>query len=153
MWYYTNLCRCANVLYSSRAQSLLFNPYCDERGEKQLLSTVVLSQFISKQLGKLWRTSKLLQVNTIGNRVGDVWYHANSTFLHLQQTLCKDREGVKLAVHCTCFFLVGSQRGAENWATTCKCTNDKSWFCLSGTFLYGSPAAYHSLHSFSSKLS
>lgn len=81
-------------------------------GEKQFPSAVVLSQFISKQFGKLlWRTSKLLQVNTIGNRVDDVLDHANSTLLHLHQTLCKDGESVKLAVHCTCLFLAGAREG------------------------------------------
>lgn len=65
----------------------------------------------------------------------------------------KSKESVKLAVPCTCLFLTRSQRGTENRVTICKSTKDKSWFCLSGTFLSEPPVAYHSLHSFSSKLS
>lgn len=138
MWYYINLCRCANVSYSSRAQSLLH--LVQLRGEKQFPSAVVLSQFISKQFGKLvWRTSELLQVTLSAKE----WMMCGIMPLPDSYTFSKPsaetREGIKLALHCTCLCLAGTQRGAENQVTVCKCTKDKSWFCLSGTFLSWTP--------------
>lgn len=98
MWYYINVCRYANVLYSPRAQSLLHLVHL-RREERKPVS--FFCGFESVYIKAVWgvsvETLRTAASYASSKGANDVWYHALSTLLHLQQTLCTEQRRCKVS--------------------------------------------------------